>query len=310
MLGQIENVARNPAVLKRAIRRLGLRINGSFYSNFVFSDRVSVMDEDWDNLIILDGCRYDTFSELNHIDGIAQYRLSKGSSSGEFLRQNFLGGTHHDTVYLTANPYLDEVGDSFHTVLDLVHDDRYWDKELGTVLPDSVVKRAKEMGAEFPHKRYIVHFIQPHYPFIGDLRSEIEFDYPMVGKSRNLDQNAMPVWNKLPEKSWETTRLVRRAYRENLEIVLKSVEELVDKLGGKSVITADHGNMLGERQFPIPVRGYGHPIHTHVPALIKVPWHVVERGNRRIVESDPPVEWDGPDEDLVAERLRDLGYTA
>jgi len=40
---------------------------------------------------------------------------------------------------------------------------------------------------------------------------------------------------------------------------------------GKSVITSDHMNLLGERLFPVPTKGYVHPIGLHKPELLKVP---------------------------------------
>jgi len=66
--------------------------------------------------------------------------------------------------------------------------------------------------------------------------------------------------------------------------------------------------MLGERLFPVPVRGYGHPSSTYVPELVKVPWHIINAEHRRTITTDPPVEPDSPDQDLVTERLRSLGY--
>src|SRR5208282_1385184 len=81
-----------------------------FYSHILPKEGVYVYDESWDNLIILDACRYDTFRELNQIRGLLEYRISRGSSSEEFLLENF---TKHpttenfsDLVYVAANPYV------------------------------------------------------------------------------------------------------------------------------------------------------------------------------------------------------------
>jgi len=62
-----------------------------------------IFDENWDNLIILDACRYDSFSKYNEYDGELQYRISRGSSTKEFLRGNFQGPNHYDTVYCSGN---------------------------------------------------------------------------------------------------------------------------------------------------------------------------------------------------------------
>jgi hypothetical protein len=61
------------------------------------------------------------------------------------------------------------------------------------------------------------------------------------------------------------------AYKENLRHVLKNVEDLLEIINGKTVITSDHGNLIGDRLSPIPVRGYGHPSGLRAPELVKDP---------------------------------------
>jgi hypothetical protein len=43
-------------------------------------DGVSVFKGDWDNLIILDACRYDIFAETNTLSGDLSKRTSRGIS--------------------------------------------------------------------------------------------------------------------------------------------------------------------------------------------------------------------------------------
>lgn len=59
---------------------------------------------------------------------------------------------------------------------------------------------------------------------------------------------------------------VRKAYEENLEIVLNHVAQLLREFRGKIVITSDHGELLGENGL------YGHPWGMRHPALIEIPW--------------------------------------
>ena len=67
---------------------------------------IDVMKEDWDNLIILDACRYDYFKEKQkNIRGELESVVSRGAHSSEFIEKNFLGRKLHDTIYVTANPY-------------------------------------------------------------------------------------------------------------------------------------------------------------------------------------------------------------
>ena len=47
------------------------------------------MKEDWDNLIVLDACRYDMFKEINTIKGNLERGISRGSATSQFLIENF-----------------------------------------------------------------------------------------------------------------------------------------------------------------------------------------------------------------------------
>lgn len=125
-------------------------------NNLVFRARYGpgtrVMNEDWDNLILLDACRYDMFADRINLDGELQSRISLGSTSEEFLERNFGDGTFHDTVYINTNPYLPRLGlddGTFHAVIDLLEE---WDPESQTVHPETVVQAARDAHAEFPNR--------------------------------------------------------------------------------------------------------------------------------------------------------------
>src|SRR5699024_1517067 len=47
-----------------------------------------VFAEDWDTLVILDACRYDEFVRRSDLPGITEHRISRGSTSPEFVRGN------------------------------------------------------------------------------------------------------------------------------------------------------------------------------------------------------------------------------
>jgi len=47
------------------------------------------MQRDWDNLIILDACRYDYFKEYNEISGDLEPVVSKASHSLQFMEKIF-----------------------------------------------------------------------------------------------------------------------------------------------------------------------------------------------------------------------------
>lgn len=77
----------------------------NLYSRFRYGSGTHVMDEDWDTLVILDACRYDMFERRVPFDGKLDDRYSLGSTSEEFLEQNFSDSTYHDTVFVNANVY-------------------------------------------------------------------------------------------------------------------------------------------------------------------------------------------------------------
>lgn len=302
-LGQFKRGIRNPSLIFR-------KVNNLFFSRFkrrpFNTDGVDVFEEDWDNLLILDACRYDMFREHNSLPGDLQKRLSRGSSTTEFLSGNVDGRDLTDTVYVTANPqfhrHRDRFDATFHAVWNIWQGDN-WDDELGTVLPEATTKCALEAAEEFPNKRLAIHYIQPHYPFI---ESDTDFD-----KGQLEDPDAPPsFWQRIMHGSLNVPPdTIWKAYVENLETTLPHVETLLDDLPGKTVVTSDHGNMVGERSFPIPIREWGHPAGQYTKELVEVPWLVADSESRKRVVAEPPdCELNDPDDGDVAERLRDLGY--
>jgi hypothetical protein len=258
------------------------------------------MEEDWDTLVLLDACRYDMSSDAVEFDGTLGSRISLGSTSEEFLNRNFSNGAFHDTVYVNANVYLPRLGldqdGTFHAVIDLLDE---WDPDLEIAHPETVTRAALDAHNQFPNKRVIVHYMQPHIPFIGEYGQELQerIDHRSVWvELRNGDKPVSidEIWN---------------AYRENLDLVLEYVEKLLSTISGKVVISSDHGNMVGERHSPIPTRKlYGHPWGVYAPQLVKVPWFEIRSGDRRTIKSESPIEIQEQSEALIQERLQSLGY--
>ena len=116
---------------------------------------IFIMNLDWDNLIILDACRYDIFckvygQKVNHV-------LSRGSNTVEFLLENFAHSMFKDTVYITTNPFVSKYCKSnFYRVIPLW--DSEWDSELQTVPPDKVYERTLEFSEIYPDKKLIIHY--------------------------------------------------------------------------------------------------------------------------------------------------------
>lgn len=254
------------------------------------NEGVHVMNEDWDNLIILDCCRYDLFKEVTGIN--CDYRISRGSSTPEFLLENFSGRKFNDTIYITANPQVDKyVKDSFFKVVSVWKTD--WDLELNTVLPERVVKRAIEVEEKYPDKRLIIHFLQPHIPFIKDPKLN-KLGYGDKSTFHVIKKGDQSKIGKIPCNPWKEVgrgnidlKTVYNAYKRNLEAVIPHAFKLAKKLTGKTVITSDHGQALNEWVFPFPIKVLDHPSYVHIPALIKVPWLIIEgKERKKIREAD------------------------
>lgn len=284
-------------------RRLGLREYNP--------DGIDIFAADWDNLIILDGCRYDHFEDCaGNLPGTLSSRVSRGSHTVEWLQSNLPGQNLSDTVYVTASPVFnwqqhlfDELEfKSFHDIVDVWKN--AWNEEHGTVLPGDTTEYALKASEEHPNKRLLVHFMQPHYPFIGaDISGHIE-------KSYGENESEGNVWAQIETSLDESKKEeVREAYRDNLRIILPHLEELLTSLPGKTVISADHGNLLGERATPFPKTYWGHPRKVYVDELVKVPWHVYQNGSRKQITVGESMQSD-PDAatDEVTSRLGDLGY--
>jgi len=283
---------------------LSRELNKRWYQFSKQDTDMSVMNEDWDNLIILDGARPEFLSSTPvKFDGQYDTRISSSSESWSFMQKNFVGRRHHDTVYITANPHASKLDNhTFHHINNLIESD--WDEKTGTVPPDRVVQKTIEAHSAYPNKRIISHFMQPHYPFLQSSLSSL-------GHLKKDDKKEDPwtrlnIYGRFAEISREE---VISAYRENHEVAAKAAKELTSKLDGKTIVTADHANLIGERGRPLPVRMYGHPPDLYKTELVRVPWIVCDYDGRREIRSEPPASTERRIEDeVVSDRLEALGY--
>lgn len=261
VLKELKKRWRNPQWWKKESLRYFLEF---YYKKLRGNHGIYVLEEDWDNLIILDACRYDVLKEVmgHEID----HRISRGSTTREWILENFPDDKYSDIVYVTANPWVSRVaGNSFYKTVPAWKDG--WDEELGTVPPQTMTEFARRAAKEYPDKRLIIHYIQPHPPYIA------ESNLPKRNVTREVEMgNIDPL-------------AVRDVYKRSLEITLPYVLELANELEGKTVITADHGQLFGKKILFMTIAG--HPWGVFVPELIKVPW-VVFAGTRRSTKVNKP----------------------
>ena len=153
------------------------------------------------------------------------------------------------------------------------------------------------MNQEFPNKRLIVHYFQPHAPCIGlpdgstKPESEVNKDIHPGRTLKNGDVSRELVWTQ---------------YQDNLEYAFHHALNLHNSIGGKSVFTADHGELFGEWCWPVPLRGYAHPSGLRHPKLTTVPWATIDAERRHIKSGE--VGTHKANKQNINERLRDLGY--
>ena len=265
----------------------------------------SVFEREWDVLVVLDACRADLLRsvapDIDFLDAVETVR-SVGSSSSEWLQNTFPG--HPETartVMVTGNTWTDRYLDADEfAALDEVW--KYaWDDDLGTVPAPAVTDRAIAAARERDPDRLVVHYMQPHHPFVPD---PIDGDDGLARTGSY--SNTVNPWVSLRQDEVTADR-VWTAYGANLRYVLDEVAALVENVDGRVAVTADHGNLFGEWGL------YGHPMQTPVPALLAVPWAEttgVDRGSRT-PSLDPPEPLPvsrvyGTDSDR--DRLDALGY--
>jgi hypothetical protein len=148
--------------------------------------------------------------------------------------------------------------------------------------------------------------MQPHTPHLGPTADRISeriglrgWDRYHVRDGQSKVNAGRSIWDLVQDGTVaHETRL--QSYRESLQVGLESFERLVSAVDGKVVVSADHGEMLGERLVSFDPREFGHTTGLLTEPLRIVPWQVVQTGPRRDVVSDPPVE----SETLTEERDR------
>ncbi|EMA38835.1 alkaline phosphatase family protein [Halococcus hamelinensis] len=295
-----------PERLRRGIETpalIGRELNRFYHTRFETRPHntagIDVFAEDWDTLAIADACPLSTFATHHTLPGQLETRVSRGSSTPEWLEANFTGD-QRDTVYITANPQYERNRDDLDIRLcevENVWDSEGWDAEYRTVRPETVTDAVLDAADRYPNKRLLVHYIQPHYPFIGP-----------TGQ-RYFDGDSLSFWSRVMDGSVNAPdHVLSQAHDENFKLMLPALERLLDERDGKTVVTADHGQMLGQRSFPIPIREWGHPRETYVDELVHVPWLVHETGTRPDITKGDATEAVGHSDDDLSERLAALGY--
>jgi hypothetical protein len=295
-LSQLRTVFNDPRWLLREALRTCNHVTSR---NSFYSDGIDIFERDWDVLILLDACRFDEFERACTLDGHLSKVMSRGSTSSEFVRGNFTNRALHDTVYISANGHFlwlkDEINASVHRFIGL-HKGKYRNAAGGlTTCPETVTEHAFQARKRYSNKRLIIHYLQPHQPYLGPFGKEF------ISHKGGLISTVQA--NNLSQKE------LMKAYRENLEIVLDEVEYITNNFDGKIVVTADHGEMLGERLPVFPIRDFGHFEGVYNEELLAVPWFTTCNGDRpEILSEEPDRQGNEYNSSEVESHLEALGY--
>lgn len=230
---------------------------------------MSFINEEWDVAIILDACRFDSFKKL-HGEFLENGKLEKRlgfSETVDWLKNSFPADKYLDIVYVSSNPFVNSRGvkkevfnasKKFAKVYDVW--DWGWSGELGTVPPEEVTATAIRARAEYPYKRLIVHYVQPHYPYRNAPVPKTKSGRLIRFVKRHERLRLLARWllkllGKYPRKrrieeyyknNFNVEQL-KELYEDNLRWVLGEVKRLIQHLDGKIIVTADHGEAFGEQ---------------------------------------------------------------
>lgn len=220
---------------------------------------------DWNILIILDAMRYDYFERFNTLFGTLTKVVTEESCTHDFLINNF-PDNYYPYVYITANAYISNLQvpatpngfiarNRFEEIIEVWKHE--WNGNYGTVLPRSLTDIAEPYLIK---EKVILHYGQPHFPSIGKTSVPIYAWQPISQLAKGFIATGISP----ASVSIET---IKKAYEENVRIILKEVEYLVTLIDStqKIVITSDHGEMLGEHGLRMHLCTYDDPILTHVP---------------------------------------------
>ena len=293
-LNDLKHAIEHPSVISRELNRIASR--GEYNEK-----GINIFDEDWDTLIILDACRYDYFADEHNLNGNLDSRTSRGSATKEWVAGNFKNRQPKDTVYVTSNGWYERLHEDLNSSVFKylgVYGENFIDPKTNTILPKTMSKAALDAYKNYPNKRLLIHFVQPHKPYISE-----------KGRQAFPNSDGISMLDMLSEsKAGNPYEALRTAYRENLRVVLREVKRLVGELSGKTVVSSDHGELLGDRQLRLPFRGVGHPVGVYVDTLVRVPWFVCDYGQRRKITEGKPDEISKSNERDVDAHLENLGY--
>lgn len=287
--------------------------------------------DDWDICVIADATRMDQWlevtSDIPWISDGDNSEWSVGSCSPEWYTKTFIPAAipDGDIGVVTANPFAAKTDDKpshltgipLHSnpevdYIDYVFQDSWGCDVEGGYLdvthPAVVTERAWQAWEDEDLDRLVVHYMQPHLPF----RSRPEW----FGRRANLKHfgNGDNEYHERNKEIWQELRdgevdrdEVWESYCDNLSWVLEHIHRLWEAADAEFLLTADHGNAMGEQGV------WSHPADVRIPELREVPWVFLSgRGSGGFESAEysdyKPEGREMPIQEGVRTRLKNLGY--
>ncbi|MDS0280546.1 hypothetical protein [Haloarcula onubensis] len=262
----------------------------------------NIYEKNWDLLLLLDCARPDMMREVQNdyrfLDEIGEI-TSVATCSRQWMENTFVTEYMEQmgrTVHVTANTASDAAlsKKQFQHLEEVWRDG--WDEELRTIPAEEVTDRTIHFMRKTDAERYIVHYMQPHLPFVTrpDIDSRVVTTAGVQAQGKNLADLHKAGYSK--EELWE-------ASLENLRYVLDSVEVLLSNVDAeRAIISADHGQAFGEGNV------WSHPCFEYIDPLTQVPWcltSATDSGNYT-PEYEPTATTDG--DISLEDKLEALGY--
>jgi len=247
--------------------------------------------------IVLDACRYDEFARI--CSG-SQCVRSCGSCTGDWLRALMGWLRTRKPVYFTANPVPSNVLKKAQAVRTVDLWRRHWglhsDALIPSVHPESVNAVVVNKWAELKDKVVVVHYLQPHMPYIGGSGLGFVNWGPNCGGTLGDALRTYPTLHSAVKRAELSWKRVREAYRANLRLAWRAAYNLVHSVRVPAIVTSDHGEFLGENG------EFGHPGGIHDARLRRYANHNILREVPYLkLEPEARVQ-------TVEQRLAALGY--
>lgn len=268
---------------------------------------VELLEADKFLLVIFDSCRYDAFAETygDHYEGTLQKVRTTNTYTKKYQQTTW--PDQYDLTYVAGGPVISDrnfkrsdlsyrPSKHFDTIVPAW--DRGYEKELGVTPPEAVTEVARETDAD----RMIVHYFQPHAPYVGEQRLR-ESHAPSEDDSSLIEtrvESLRQIYEQIEAGEIDDEKL-KGAYYSNLERVMRAAKPLIADVDRPTVITSDHGELLGEDGRYLH-GGLPHPVLCTLPWLnISACVGEMETPSIRKTTEDKPSK-------SVEEQLRDLGY--